>query len=283
VPQWNCACPHCAAARLGRIPRRSQSSFAVSADGERWWLINVSPDVAQQIEAFEPLQPRELRGSPIAGILLTDANVDHMGGLAVLRQTGNHGFQVWSSDIVRAIALEQPAFASFALPPHRWLTFAGAEEHALDDRLTASAVALAGTTPGYAGRAEAPGAVVGIAIRDRQTGRQLLAAPVFAEVDAALRAAVAAADVAFIDGSFHSDDELSGFGVEGKAARRLGHLPVGGENGSLALLQSEARGTRLVYAHLNNTNPLVDPGSTAHAEVSARGFAVAEDGMTLTL
>ena len=283
VPQWNCGCPHCASARAGRIPRRTQSSFAVSSDGEAWWLINVSPDIAQQIEAFEPLQPRALRGSPIAGILLTDANVDHMGGLAVLRQSGARGFTIWSSAVVRSLALEQVAFAPFAMPPHRWETFLDGQSHALDDRLSVSAIAVAGTTPGYAGRMEAPGAVVAIAVADRETGGRLLAAPVFAAVDPVLRNALASADVAFIDGSFYADDELADFGVDGKAARRLGHLPAGGADGSLALLASEARGTRVIYAHLNNTNPLVDPASAAYTEAETHGFAVAEDGLMLTL
>jgi len=246
-------------------------------------LINVSPDVAQQIEAFEPLQPRALRGSPIAGILLTDANVDHMGGLAVLRQAGARGFTLWSSAAVRSIALEQVGFAPFAMPPHRWETFRDGTSHPLDDRLSVTAVPVAGTTPGYAGRTEAPGAVVAIAVADRKTGGRLLAAPVFAGVDPRLRNALAAADVAFIDGSFYADDELAHFGVGGKAARRLGHLPAGGPDGSLALLASEARGTRLIYAHLNNTNPFVDPSSAAYSEAQTKGFSVADDGLTLTL
>jgi pyrroloquinoline quinone biosynthesis protein B len=283
LPQWNCGCANCSAARSGRIAKRTQSSFAVSGDGSTWWLVNVSPDVAQQIEAYEPLQPRGVRGTPIAGMLLTDANVDHIGGLAVLRQSGGDGFAVWSTDVVRAIAIAQPAFAPFAEQPHRWNAFEGRVEYALDERLVMSAVALAGTTPGYAGRERLAGAVVGIAIADRVTGGRLLAAPVFGAVDDALLAAVDAADAALIDGSFFADDELAEAGIPGKAARRLGHLPVGGGDGSLATLAPFARTTRLIYAHLNNTNPLVDPRSVEANEARARGFEIAEDAMTFTL
>ncbi len=282
VPQWNCACPHCAAARRGTIPRRSQSSLAVSGDGSTWWLVNVSPDVAQQIEAHEPLQPRRARGSPIRGILLTDANVDHLGGLAVLRQTGDLGFTLWSSRVVREIARGQPAFAPFLDEPHRWNAFETAACE-LDARLSARAFAVPGTTPGYDGRRALGGAVVAIEIVDRASGATVLAAPVFGDVDDVLRAAVRAADVAFIDGSFYVEDELAGYGVAGKGASRLGHLPVAGPGGSRRRLGDLAADTRLVYTHLNNTNPLVDFDSSEASETRAAGFEIAEDGLTFSL
>src|SRR5579862_8161311 len=122
VPQWNCACANCEAARAGRAPRRTQSSLALSADGARWLLLNCSPDIAVQIEAFPALHPPAPRGTPITGMLLTDANIDHIGGLAVLRQRGgNRGFVVRSSATIREIATTQPAFAAFAAFPHRWI------------------------------------------------------------------------------------------------------------------------------------------------------------------
>src|SRR4051812_20321555 len=58
LPQWNCGCPNCTAARRGEIPARTQSCVALSADGERWFLVNASPDLRAQIESYAPLQPR---------------------------------------------------------------------------------------------------------------------------------------------------------------------------------------------------------------------------------
>ena len=73
VPQWNCRCPNCEAARAGSpdVRPRTQSSVAVSADGRAWFLLNVSPDVRQQILAFPELGPppgraRAARPSPAA-------------------------------------------------------------------------------------------------------------------------------------------------------------------------------------------------------------------------
>src|SRR5438034_10790686 len=89
VPQWNCNCPVCREARTagGRVEPRTQSSVAVSADGRDWFLLNASPDLRAQIEAFSPLQPPAgvTRGSPIQAVLLTNADMDHSLGLILLR------------------------------------------------------------------------------------------------------------------------------------------------------------------------------------------------------
>jgi pyrroloquinoline quinone biosynthesis protein B len=288
VPQWNCGCANCAAARAGKRPRRTQSSLAISGDGQRWLLLNCSPDIAEQIEAFEPLQPRGLRGTPIAGMLFTDANVDHLGGLAVLRQAGDHRFVLRSSAVVRAIATAQPAFTPFAAPPHRWLEIAfeqpcepaGAQDIVGND-LTVRAIAVPGTTPGYDGRRTPRGAVVAYEIAEAKGGASLLFAPVFSRIDAPLREAIARAGVAFLDGSFYSDDELVSAQLMDKAARSLGHQPVGGEDGTLAQLSGLR--TRVIFTHLNNSNPMLDPDSAAHARVRAAGAEIAYDGMSVTL
>jgi len=282
VPQWNCACANCAAARAGDAPRRSSSSFAVSATGKRWWLVNVSPDIALQIEAYKPLQPTSNRGTPIAGMLLTDANVDHLGGFAVVRQDGDHAFRVYSSETVRAIACAQEAFAPFAAAPHRWEAVVPGQRFALDDGLDVRVVAVAGLTPGYAGRRALPDAVAAYAIVDRRSGESALFAPVFMDVTDDLLAAAREATVAFFDGSFWSDDELGEVGVP-KAARSLGHAPVGGPAGSLARLDGLAphAGRARFYTHLNNTNPLLNARSFEAATLRQAGFDVAFDGLEI--
>jgi pyrroloquinoline quinone biosynthesis protein B len=288
VPQWNCACKNCLAARSGRAPSRSQSSVAISSDGKRWVLLNCSPDVAAQIEAFLPLQPRERRGTPIAGMLFTDANVDHLGGLASLRQHGPKGFVVRSSEVVRTIALAQPAFAPFAVSPHRWLEAplgewcenAGAHDP-VGDGLEVRAFALPGTTPGFDGRRSVKGAVVAYQISEPSRTASLVFAPVFSALDEMLVEAVASAEVAFLDGSFYSDDELESQDLMRKHARALGHQPVGGPDGTLAQLRGVR--TRVIFTHVNNSNPMLDPSSDAYASVRESGSEIAYDGMELTL
>ncbi len=222
-------------------------------------------------------------------MLFTDANVDHIGGLAVLRQRGGHGgFLIRSSATVREIATAQPAFAPFAAPPHRWLDAAVGEcvRSTGGDDLAGSAlairtIAVPGTTPGYAGRLPASGAVVAYEIADRSTRKPLLFAPVFSAIDDALRAAIERSSVAFLDGSFYSDDELTDAQLLDKRARALGHQPVGGSDGTLAQLQGTQ--TRIIFTHLNNSNPMLDSDSEGYAAVREFGAELAYDGMELTL
>jgi pyrroloquinoline quinone biosynthesis protein B len=287
VPQWNCACRNCTAARAGSAPRRTQSSIAVSVDENAWYLINVSPDVAQQVEDCEPLLPPFPRGTPIKGALFTDANVDHMGGLAVLRQQGTHAFVLRSSETVRALATGQPAFSPFTQAPHTWagVPVDGTPLPGLvaDDpfgsTLELRAIDVPGTTPGYAGRARIRGAVVAYACEDRITGFRVLFAPVFAAIDATLRAEIERADVAFLDGSFFDDKELPAQGLGDKRARDLGHQPVGGDGGTLDAIR--VIDNRRIFTHLNNSNPMLDPDSAAAAQVAAAGAEIAYDSMEI--
>lgn len=287
VPQWNCACPNCGAARQGRAPRRTQASLAISEDGARWLLLNVSPDVTQHIEAFPPLQPSGVRGTPIIGALITDANVDHLGGLAHLRQEGPHRFTIRSSALVRAIAVEQPAFAAFAHPPHAWLETplddgAACAPRDIDDPVghewIVRAIPVPGLAPGFAGRRAERGAVVAYEIEVR-SGARLLYAPVFSTIDRPLADAARRADIVFLDGSFHDDDEMDRMGLGRKRARDLGHQPVSG--GTLAFAATLSN--RRLFTHLNNSNPLLDPSSPAARAVREAGCELAEDGLEIHL
>src|SRR5437660_10256431 len=91
-PQWNCACALCSEARTGssRIRSRTQSCVAISADNERWFLLNASPDLRLQIESLPQLRPPPAhpRGTPIEAVLLTNADLDHTLGLMLLREGG---------------------------------------------------------------------------------------------------------------------------------------------------------------------------------------------------
>ena len=64
-PQANCNCRNCADVRAGRpgLSPRTQSSLAVSGDGEQWLLLNASPDIRQQISrhAGAGAAPRQRR------------------------------------------------------------------------------------------------------------------------------------------------------------------------------------------------------------------------------
>src|ERR1044072_170628 len=89
VPQWNCGCPVCRKARSENPELRStQASIAISADGAHWYLINASPDLRQQLIATTQLHPEsgQLRRSPIAGVILTNGEIDAVAGLLSMRE-----------------------------------------------------------------------------------------------------------------------------------------------------------------------------------------------------
>src|SRR5258708_23145980 len=89
VPQWNCGCPVCLAARTEHPELRStQASIAISADGAHWFLINASPDLRQQLIATPRLHPKagKLRHSPISGVILTNGEIDEIAGLLSMRE-----------------------------------------------------------------------------------------------------------------------------------------------------------------------------------------------------
>ncbi|MDE2065460.1 MAG: pyrroloquinoline quinone biosynthesis protein B, partial [Bradyrhizobium sp.] len=89
VPQWNCGCRVCQAARTSHPELQStQASLAVSADGRHWFLINASPDLRQQLIRAPQLHPAagKLRHSPISGVILTNGEIDAITGLLSMRE-----------------------------------------------------------------------------------------------------------------------------------------------------------------------------------------------------
>ncbi len=108
-PQWNCNCPTCAEARRGTAPALLQSSVAVRGVDGPWFVLNASPDLRQQVEQL-PVDRGRLRTTPFAGVILTDAEIDHATGLLLVRES-HERLQVFSSAAVReALTDHYPVF-----------------------------------------------------------------------------------------------------------------------------------------------------------------------------
>jgi pyrroloquinoline quinone biosynthesis protein B len=291
IPQWNCSCRCCVAARraFGEVEPRSQSSVAVSADGRRWFLLNVSPDVRFQIEAFEPLRAARgsTRGTRIEGVLLTNADLDHTLGLLLIRE--GERLAVHATARVRASLeqglrvpslLEKYAGADWREPstnPQPLLTRAGEPSG-----LSASVFPVPGKVPRYLEGvvADDPLDNVGLRLVDDRTGGRLVFIPDCARIDAGVQAQMAASDLLLFDGTFWSEGELAELG--GRPAAAMAHQPVGGTDGTLAELGA-LRGPRRIYLHINNTNPILLKDSAERAAVIAAGVEVGEDGQELEL
>lgn len=272
LPQWNCSCANCASARAGDISPQTQSSVALTADGRRWFLINASPDLPAQIEAFPALHPvaDSPRNSPIEAVLLTNADLDHSLGLLLLRQGGR--IHVHAPDAVRD---KLSAFESLLA------RFGGIEWHAPPAEFTP--LRDRNSEPsGLSYRAifSEDEATVAYQFLDETTAKTVLIAPAVATIDAALRAAIGESDAILLDGTFWSNEELRAVKPDARTAREMGHLPI--IEGSLDVLRAAPAATKM-YFHINNTNPILANGSAEQAAAHDAGIAVARDGMEFTL
>lgn len=260
---------------------RSGCSVAVSADGSTWTVLNAAAELPAQFSRFPVWRPRAgERENPFARLVLTDAELDHTLGLLMLRQAGE--LTVMATASVRSL-LERAGVLRLlgGYLAVAWREIPIGIDFPLDPSgssgLRARAIPVSsGKPPAYAGLDPVPAdAVVGLQVSDPRGG-SLLYAPCVPALTGPLLDACRACSLVLLDGTFFSDDELAAFGRP-RGARQLGHLPVGGPDGSLALLEPAIR-AKVVYTHLNNTNPLLDGNSAAAERVRRAGAAVAADG-----
>ena len=283
-PQWNCGCPQCQAVRDGSRPcvARTQSSIAVSADYRRWFLFNASPDVRAQIEAFPALHPRGLRESPLQAVLLTDAELDHTLGLLLLREGGSvevHATAAVRETLTTGTSL-LPTLEAYA--DVDWRTVEMGAEAPLSDGLSYRAFDVPTSKRARFGGEGGEGGVVGYRIADGQTGRSLAYLPGAQELTDGVLAELEGCDLLLFDGTCWQDDEMIRLGIAPKTSRDMGHLPIGGADGSLKRLAQLPVGRR-VYVHINNTNPVLIEDSPERRAVEEQGWEVAADGLEVEI
>ena len=317
-PQWNCWCPSCRVARdspEAARPRR-QSSAAISVDGQRWFLLNASPDVRDQLallpstvrlKADTPYEssanptsepsavraqagtthetPAPIRHVPIEGVLLTDAELDHTLGLVLLREARH--LPLWTTTAVCAM-LEHD---SRILPVTRAFAEVPVTELGLDtpqairyrdgspSGIDVEAFTVAAGPPRFSRRQEI-GHTIGMMFRDEDSGKMCAFVPACGELTPSLLERFAQADVLLFDGTFWKDDELIALGIGDRTARDMDHLPISGPGGSLAQLATLPCRHR-IYTHINNTNPMLVERSPEHALVERAGLTIGVDGMEI--
>ena len=286
-PQWNSNARACNRARAGdpSAKPRSQASVAVSSDGERWFLLNASPDLRDQIARSPKLHPRAgVRSSPIAGVILTGAEVDSIAGLLTLRE--RHPFTIYATRAVHELLSANPIFEVLNrdLVIRQTVPLDTAIE--LERGLTFSLYAVPGKVPLFLERV---GGALSI-----QTGEMTVAAvvsdgrstlhfiPSCAAMTAALAARLRNADLVYFDGTLWSDDEMIAAGLGDKSGHRMGHMSLTGPDGTIAAFK-ELGVRRKVLIHLNNSNPVLLDDSGERAQVLSAGWEVAYDGMEIVL
>ena len=284
-PQWNSACAVGARAwRRDPAARwRTQCSLAVSADGERWVLLNASPDLRQQILSTPSLHPSAApRHSPIAAVVLTNGDIDHVAGLLTLRESQR--FDLYATGAILDVLGANPIFD--ALNPayvirHRMTL----DEPVEVAGLTILPFAVPGKVALYLERGEPMIGSEGedtIGLELRAGSATFIFVPGCARMTDALAARLEGAPLVFFDGTLWTDDEMIRSGTGTKAGTRMGHMSVAGPDGSLAAF-APLRVRRKVYIHINNTNPMLLDDSPERATAERAGWEVAHDGMEVRL
>jgi pyrroloquinoline quinone biosynthesis protein B len=252
--------------------------------------VNASPDVRQQLEAI--IDPNVdgvgsldgVRSPPIAGVLLTDAEIDHTAGLLLLRESAAPVHVYGEADIERALTQGYPVLPMLdRYCGVEWHTLAPETEQPLEgSSLTVEPFDAGGDAPRYLDGSGVELRASGLVFRDRAGSGAVTYIPGLARLDEAVLARLAASDLVLIDGTFWRDDELAELGISARSARDMGHLPLSGPGGTLEALAGLER-PRKALVHINNTNPILLEDSRERAEVLRAGVEVAYDGLEVEL
>ena len=289
-PQWNCNCHNCAGLRKGSLKAtaRTQSSIAVSSNGESWVLFNASPDIRSQLEQFRDAHPKHgIRDTGIKAIILIDSQIDHTTGLLMLRES-TVPLEIWCSEMVRQDLTS--GFPVFNMLSH----YCGVNHHVLPldgsafsipgiDDLLFRSHSLSSKAPPYSPHRHDPhdGDNTGVSIEQVSTGQTLYYAPGLGAIEPQVQAGFAKADCILVDGTFWQHDEMERAGISTKRALDMGHLPQSGPGGMIEQLAPYP--ARKILIHINNTNPILDEDSPERQELTSAGIEVAHDGLEISL
>ena len=295
VPQWNCGCAVCLAARTERPELRStQASIAISADGGHWFLINASPDLRQQLIATPSLHPHagKLRHSPVSGVILTNGEIDAIAGLLSMREgspftiyahprvlsilKANSIFNVLNENNVRRQPIEvdqtfEPALPDGSPSGIEILSFAVSGKSAwyLEGELDPAADDGGGDT-------------IGLRVRDKATGKYFFFLAACAAINEDLKSRLAGAPLIFFDGTVWRDDELIAAGLGNKTGQGMGHIAMSGDRGAIQSLAGLDIG-RKIFLHINNSNPALLHDSPEREIVERAGWQIPADGTEIVL
>jgi len=295
VPQWNCGCEVCRAARNGQPSLQStQASVAFSADGAHWYLINASPDLRQQLIATPQLHPKPgaLRHSPIAGVILTNGEIDAVAGLLSMRE--GSPFAIYAHAKVLAILKSNSIFDVLSeknvrrVPVNIDRPF----ELALPDGSGSGLEVEAFTVPGkgawylegktHPGGSDGTGDTLGLRIREKASGKHFYFIAACAHVTPELKARLAGAPLVFFDGTVWRDDEMIAAGLGAKTGQSMGHIAMSGSDGAIEALKGLTI-DRKIFLHINNSNPALLAGSKERKLAEGAGWQIPADGTEIVL
>ena len=267
-----------------RASPRTQSSLGIRGREGPWFLVNASPDARQQLEGLDDLAVDGVRTPPIAGVLLTDAEIDHTAGLLLLRESTTPVRIYGEAGVERALRDGYPVLSILerycgaewtALEPRREIALEGSS-------LTVETFDVGGDAPRYLDGSGVELGASGLVFRDRAGAGVITYAPGLARLDDDVLSRFAASDLVLVDGTFWRNDDLARLGISTRSARDMGHLPLSGPGGTLEALARLER-PRTVLVHINNTNPILLEDSPEREAVMRAGVEIAYDGLEVEL
>jgi pyrroloquinoline quinone biosynthesis protein B len=295
VPQWNCGCPDCLAARAEHPELEStQASIAISADGGHWFLVNASPDLRQQLIATPQLHPKagKLRHSPISGVILTNGEIDAIAGLLSMRE--GWPFTIYAHPKVLSILKANSIFNVLneknvrRQPVEVDETFEPTLPDGSPSGIEILPFAVPGKSAWYLEEEGDPagddgaGDTIGLRVGDKATGRYFYFVAACAAVNDDLKSRLAGAPLIFFDGTVWRDDELVAAGLGNKTGQGMGHIAMSGDRGAIESLAGLDIG-RKIFLHINNSNPALLRGSAERKIAERAGWQIPADGTEITL
>lgn len=281
LPQWNCGCDNCNLARAGKIPSQTQSSVAFTANGTDWAILNASPDIRQQLADAPALHPTGLRQLPLRSVLLTNGDIDHVAGLLTLREM--QPLTIFATAGIHEVLDQNPIFAALNPAVVRRETVTMGEPTEIAPGLMAELFPVPGKVPLYLEGDEVDTEMLGeqtVGVHLRAGGRDAFYIPGCATLNDDLRARLRGAKLVFFDGTLWQDDEMIRAGLGQKTGKRMGHMSMSGDDGSIAAFAGMDVGQK-VFVHMNNTNPVLRPDAPERRTAEAAGWIIGHDGMEI--
>ncbi len=284
-------------AKLRLAKLRNVAFCSISICNDRSWYsreTNASPDLRQQLTATPQLHPRagQLRHSPIAGVILTNGEIDAITGLLSMRE--GSPFTVYGHERVLAILKSNSIFNVLNDKNVRRqpIEVDKAFEPSLPDGSPSGIEILPFEVPGkgawylegkaHPSGSDGAGDTLGLRILDKASGKYFYFLAACARVTDDLKSRLSGAALVFFDGTVWRDDELIVAGLGNKTGQGMGHISMSGDHGAIQSLAGLDIG-RKMFLHINNSNPALLHGSDERKAAERAGWQIPADGTEITL
>jgi pyrroloquinoline quinone biosynthesis protein B len=271
-PQTNCYEPHCMRAWENRDVRLTASSIAVIDTANKTkYLFDATPDMREQLYELHRVAPDGEYS--LDGVFLTHAHMGHYTGLM------HFGRESAGTSKVPVYAMPRMLeFLSANGPWSQLVQLQNIELFKLTDGKPVRVGPNITVTPMLVPHRDEYSETVGFRIEGPNR-----AAVYIPDIDkwamwsTDIRDVVRSVDYALLDATFFKDGELGS-----RDMSKIKH-PFVSESMDLLDSLSDDEKARVIFIHMNHTNPLLIDGSQEQAEVERRGFRYAQEGMRLDL